>query len=630
MLIAFPLKLNAALTFESFARLPDVSQLKLSPDGKHIASIVRYELDSLNKGVLVHLFNVDSKKKTLLMKTNNKRFKLNWLKWANNDTLLVSARYPSRVFGTATVSTRLLKIDIETGDNGNAIPSSFLRKQSFVPIIQDSIVDILPNDPDHILVALRTSREPGTAVYRINLSKNRAKRIQHAKSYVFDWFTDRQNNLRGSLYFKDTTIKISSRQDDSKKWRELFQYESISDDAKQILGFGHNPNTLFYLAYDQGKQAVFKADISQKPLKPELVYAHPEYDVSGSLIYSPTQKKVVGITNSVGYGFHFWDQSYKAMQNGLNKALPDTDNKILSISMNERRAIVGASSDADAGAYYIWDRDKKTLDAIALKYSDLDPELMSKKQSISYEARDGLTINGYLTRPNNNNDEAGPTIVFPHGGPISYDGRGFDYWTQFFAHKGYNVLQMNFRGSSGYCFDFMKSGLQEWGGKMQTDVEDGTRWLIDQGIADPEKICVVGASYGGYAALMEAKADSGLYQCAVSFAGVTDLPYLLSSARRFVSAKTVEKMIGKNRKRLKERSPVNNTQDLNIPVLLAHGTKDRRVLIAHGRKMSKQLKKAGKNVKYIELKDGDHFLSNEKHRLEFFKAMDIFLSRYLD
>ena len=279
--------------------------------------------------------------------------------------------------------------------------------------------------------------------------------------------------------------------------------------------------------------------------------------------------------------------------------------------------------------YLVGDRDKKSLLVFSERYPSLPMDQMAEKKIISYAARDGLEIEGYLTVPLRHEDGAIPAIIFPHGGPISYDGGGFDYWTQYFASRGYAVLQMNFRGSSGYGFEFMASGLQAWGLEMQNDVEDGTRWLIEQGIADPERICVVGASYGGYAALMEAARNPDLYQCAVSFAGVTDVAYLVTSHRNYTNYEIVKEQIGSKRSELRQRSPLHNAEAINIPVLLAHGTKDRSVRLRHSERMEKELRKAGKDVTYLEFEDGDHYLSAQEHRVAFFSAMDAFLHEHL-
>lgn len=188
---------------------------------------------------------------------------------------------------------------------------------------------------------------------------------------------------------------------------------------------------------------------------------------------------------------------------------------------------------------------------------------------------------------------------------------------------------MNFRGSSGYGYDFMQAGLKNWGQAMQDDVEDGVRHLIKEGIADPEQICIVGASYGGYAALMGAIKSPDLYRCAISIAGVTDVHYLVNSHRRYTNYEVVKEQIGSKRSELKDASPVNHVEKIAVPVLLVHGTEDRSVRVKHSRKMARRLEKAKKEVEYVELDGGDHYLSNENHRIATFKAMDQFLKTHL-
>jgi len=271
----------------------------------------------------------------------------------------------------------------------------------------------------------------------------------------------------------------------------------------------------------------------------------------------------------------------------------------------------------------------KSLKIIAYKYSKLAPDLLSKKEKVSYKARDGLAIEGYLTLPKGDKTENLPTIIFPHGGPISYDGSGFDYWTQYFANKGYAVFQMNFRGSSGYGHDFMKQGIASWGQAMQDDVEDGTRWLINEGIADKGKVCIIGASYGGYAALMGGVKTPDLYQCIVSFAGVSDVEQLVKSHRRYTNYDIVKKQIGSDYDKLWDASPLKHAKKITKPVLLIHGSKDRVVDHDHSEDMYSKLKRKKKTVKYIELEGADHYLSNNGHRLETFNAIDQFLDKYL-
>lgn len=616
------------LPIEFFSRLPDVTKLTISPDGTKVVSQVRYEHEGV-RGVVLLLTDFTKGKNYRIFTSDNSKFVLGWIRWAGNDAVLASAHYPARIYGTPVTATRLLRVDLSNGEIDSAVPTRALRKAEIDPIVQDHIIDFMPDSPDEFIISLRTTNEVGSSVFLANHKTRKSKRLHQWRAHTMNWMTDQQNTLRIAHYFKDKKNRYEYRPVGSKTWQPLFEYDTFSESAKQPLGFGTDPNILYFVALHEGRDAVFKADLRNTPLQPELVHSDPVYDVGGSLIRSPKDKRVVGVRHSLGRGYTFWDDEYQGLQKSVNIALPDTNNKIIEFSDDERRAIVFSTSDTNAGTYYLWDRDNRSMSPIAYAYESLDPATMAEKQSISYQARDGLEIEGFLTRPKDHSDEPGPTIVFPHGGPISYDGKGFDYWTQYFASRGYNVLQMNFRGSYGYGHNFMSSGLQDWGGKMQTDVEDGARWLIKQKVADPNRICVVGASYGGYAALMEAANNKDLYQCAVSFAGVTDLRYLVTRSRRYVNSKVVKEMVGSNTSELKKRSPVRRAEEIDVPILLVHGTKDIRVPIAHGRRMHKRLQAADKDVTYIELKDGNHYLSNEEHRVRLFKEMDAFLAKYL-
>jgi dipeptidyl aminopeptidase/acylaminoacyl peptidase len=251
-------------------------------------------------------------------------------------------------------------------------------------------------------------------------------------------------------------------------------------------------------------------------------------------------------------------------------------------------------------------------------------------QRVRYKARDGLEIEAFLTLPKGRPEKKLPTLMFPHGGPIARDSEAFDYWSQFFASKGYAVLQMNFRGSAGQGYSHMKAGLQKWGKEMQDDIEDGARYLIDQGIADPAKIAIVGASYGGYAALMGTVRTPDFYKCAISFAGVSDVYELVRDSRAFwLNYNVVDEQIGRDRKHLEEISPINYVDKIKVPILLIHGESDRQVKPFHSEEMHKKLQKAGKPVEFVSLPDEDHYLSMERNRIDTFKAMDRFLDKCL-
>ncbi len=617
------------LPVKAFASLPDTSQMRLSPNGMKVASLRRLETEE-RKGTIIEILDLETDKRTYPIYADNKKYEINWIAWANNKQMLVSAEFPAVRFGVPTTETRLLILDTHTKKTRNAIPKRYYDRFNYMPQIQDQIVDMLPKDDQHFLLQVDGYTPGDDTVYKVALNKSKIRMVQSSKPKIRSWMTDRQHNVRIGHHWEDTDYKIIHRFPGTKKWQTLWEFESFADNQAWPLGFAQNPDHLYVKALYKGKYAVFLVNLRDTNLEKKLIHHNEHYDIDGRLIYSQVEQKVVGITEPSNSGYTFWDEKYKAIQRSVSQGLPDTDNYITSMSQDERRFIILATNSTDPGMYLLADRDKNTMTPIGLRYSALDPKSMAVKQAISYKARDGLEIEGFLTLPHGQETHTKlPTIIFPHGGPISHNGNGFDYWTQFFANRGYAVLQMNFRGSSGYGHDFMKAGLKSWGLAMQDDVEDGTRWMIEQGYADPEKICIVGGSYGGYAALMGAVKTPDLYKCVVSFAGITDLARLVRSRQNYLSGEIVKEQIGSKRSDLKTRSPVNHAETISAPVLLIHGDKDRRVSVVQSRKMRNALQKARKDITYIELKDGSHYLSINKNRIATFEAMDNFLAEHL-
>lgn len=611
------------LPVDAFASAPAIDMIKLSPDGNKLSMIQRLETDK-EQLVLLKLVDLESGEQKFLMKADTRELNIFSVIWANNRQLLVKAAYASHRYGTPVTETRLVVVDVNTGKNYNAVRGQLQRKLVRTPQFQSEIVALMPEDEEHFLLALDgLNYGMGTSVVKINLAGEIAEVVAHSRENLIDWVADRSHTPRIAVFREDKQFQIKQRLAESNEFRLLWQFEVFSEQAIWPIGFDTDPNMLYVSAYHDGRKAIFKVDLSSTDLALQLVKADANYDVPADISYSWQDNKIIAIADE------YIDEKYRAFQRALDKALPDAENSIISMSQDQNRYIVLSSSQTNAGIYLLGDRKAKSLEYLTAKFAQLPPEQMVAKQTISYQARDGLTIEGFLTTPLGYTQGALPTIIFPHGGPISFDDDGFDYWTQFFANRGYAVLQMNFRGSYGYGFDFMKMGLQGWGAQMQDDVEDGTRWLISKGIADAKRICIVGASYGGYAALMGAVKTPELYQCAVSFAGVSDLEALVKAQRGFTNYEIVKKQIGDDFDLLEQRSPLTFARQFNLPVLLIHGTDDRSVRVEQSRDLYKALRKHDKDVQYIELEDGDHYLSTNSHRLQTFQAMDSFLKQHL-
>jgi dipeptidyl aminopeptidase/acylaminoacyl peptidase len=613
-----------SLPVEAYGKLPVASQMRLSPDGNHIAFIRNHDGNS-------YVGVIDRLKKTtkFVINTDNEKFKIGRVQWANNDILLVSAHYPVHKMLRKYTEARLYKIRIDGSEKMRQV--SIPKNGERVAQYQNTIIDILPNEPNHILMEIDYQSGNKPDVYKIDLKrKNSRSRIVRGRENISHWMTDQQHRVRLGFGIDETRIFYSLYDLKTNKWRKIWDYEIFDAPDITPLGFALNPNELYIRADHQGHYAIFTVDLSKKDLPRALVYADKKYDIEGSLIYSNLTNDVIGVYHGESESNKvYFNSSYEKFQLALNKVIPNSSNNITSFSHNERQYILHSTSKESAGRYYFGDRDSGELTALIDEYPQLNKTNLIGKSKHSYQARDGLTIEAYLTVPNHTLSEKRPAIIIPHGGPMSRIYGGFDWFSEFFASRGYLVLEPNFRGSSGYGFKFEMASVKNWGGAMQDDLADAAKWLTNNYQVDKNKICIVGASYGGYAALMAAAKQQDIFKCAVSFAGVSDLEYLVRKSRNFTNHKVVKKQIGNDSNILEQNSPTNFAKDIDIPVMLIHGDLDTIVRVEHSQKMYASLMKYDKSVEYIELENGNHHLSIEKNRLVTLDSIAKFLAKNL-
>lgn len=617
---------STELAVSSFSQLPQVSGLDLSPNGSQIAYIENYINPEIS---VLTTFNLTTGDKKLLVKSDNEEVKINWFRWANEKTLIVSVGFASKTRRVAYKETRLLAIDV---DGKEAKQRNLIRTNpdnGHVSQFQDDVVSFLPDDPEHILVAIDLDVPNLPSVYKLNIYTRRKSRLEKGKMDIIDWMGDRQGKLRlgKALDYKSGEASIRVKIGDDDTWHKMFEYNAFEEPGITPLGFAKDPNILFYKAYKEDQLVLFKINLANKESR--LVFADPDYDFDGSLIYSRKSNDVIGIRHSNSEGGRiYWDESYAKFQKAIDVAMPDTNNYLVDFSDDENIYLIYSENDSTPGAYMLGNRNKRTLELAFEQYPLLQHELLSNHKLVTYTARDGTKIEGYLTLPKNTE---GPiaAIVHPHGGPGAREYDGFDYWTSFFAHRGYAVFRPNFRGSTGYGRQFAESQMQAWGLTMQDDLTDAAHWLVEQNIADPKRICIVGASYGGYAAVMAAVKTPELFKCAVSFAGVMDLEMLVRKSRHFINKKFVKKQFGEDDDDLEARSPYYQAEKIQIPILLLHGEDDRVVDVKQSREMFNELEDLGREVRYVELEYGDHHLSIQRNRHKVFNEMDLFLKKHL-
>ena len=625
------------LPYEYFGHLPDTARVRLSPDGAKTAAFVRLDTGE-TQGLGVQVSDISNGEKTIVLFTDNSKYYLSSLMWKDARTLVVTTHYPDErdtwvgmgQLRAKTREFRALFVDTQTGEVTSPFKRAFLKRFTVLPPNLANFVDLLPDDPDHVLMALPGKHGgPANVVYKVNIRNQDTSVVHNSENGVMSWSTDQQHRVRLGHYWDDGVFSTLVRDANKDNWRNLWPYEVYSEDEVTPVGFGKDPNTLYLLAYHQGRKALFKVNLKDPELKHELVHSHPVYDVSGYLVYD-SKGEAMGISTAEHGGTHFFDKKYQTLGPALSNALSADHNAIYDMTPDRQHFLVYSSGSTESGTYYYGQTDPIKLDAIAYRYQKLPPAVLATTEPYPYKARDGLGIEGWLTLPRDTEPKKLPAIVFPHGGPQHRDTGQFDYWAQFFANRGYAVLRMNFRGSEGLGFDHRQAGLAGWGKDMQDDVQDGALSLIEKGIADPDRVCIAGASYGGYAALMGVVKTPDFYQCAISFAGASDLVKLVRDHRNFTSGhNVVDKQVGKIGEGLEEASPINYASEIKVPVLLVHGNMDRQVDVDHSRAMHKALEDADKNVTYIELDGEDHHLSSEQHRLATFKAIDDFLAEHL-
>ncbi len=624
-----------------FSELPPAADMQLSPDGTK-AVILRAMGDTYS----VVLMDFEKSKVKLLMAADPENFSFNWCRFANARRVVCSIRsyiklqagqigIGRRYYNDArTVATRLLAVDID-GKNVLQLIKPKVTQQGgdlvWNPRIQDNVISWLDEDPDHILVQLAIEDRLFPSVYKLNINTNRQQKVKSYRSGIFQWFADADGNLRNGAGFNlnSETFKAVSVED--KKTSTLDISHLSGERAPNIHGYIKDGKTLLASAnLGKDKRSLVTVDaISGEVLA--TVLTNDRYDIDGP-VFLNGGKLVAVQTNFDKPGYHWLDETLGSEYTALLKQLPGSPDfvELISADQNWDRLVLKASGNKTIPQYYLYSRGKykKSLSSLFSDYPKADRAKIAEPSLVYYESRDGMNIPAYLTVPVGVEPKNLPTLIMPHGGPYSRDTNRFNYWVQYAAASGYAVLQPNFRGSTGYGDAFREAGHNQWGRAMQSDLDDGLDWLIAQGITDPKKTCMMGGSYGGYASLVAAYQSPNRYKCAVAFAPVTDIKELIREQRNFVLSKgSIDRL--RDRDEQPEVSPIEQARNFSIPVLIVHGDVDRVVKIEQSRGLTEALKEANADYRYIEQKNGNHYLSLKSHRREFLLAVDDFLATHI-
>ena len=617
------------IPIQAFAQLPAMRNAELSPDGTHLA----YFRPIKGRWNLIIQAMIGSQGQPVVVPPVGD-LNFDRLHWANNERVVftVSATRMRRI--TETTETRLWATN-KDGSNLRHVVIPATKKRTGSSIrrslphaqIQSDVVDWLPEEPNHILLALNANTTPGDEVRRIDIRTGEYEIVQEDFTGIQEWMTDSTGRLQLGWGYRSTKFNMMTR-DATGAWINAEKTDWWDDDIAP-LAFTDSADIVYARRRGENGTAVIQALNIRSGEFGSTVYEQDGIDVN-DLLLDPVTNMPAGISYiDDEFKIDYFDSKLAALQKGIDAALPGATNRITSMTNDRLKVLVHSSSDIDPGSYFFLDRDQGGLSFVAQTMPGLSPELMSTVEPVNYPARDGLTIPGYLTVPKGKARENLVVVVMPHGGPTSRSSKSFWFLTQFLASRGYAVFQPNFRGSSGYGIAFEEAGEHQWGGKMQEDVTDGTRWLIEQGIADGDNICIVGWSYGGYSAAMGAVQTPDLYQCAASINGVLDLPRLISDDRRYVGGSVWTKHVGLEGEDAVAVSPYHQAERIKVPMLIIQAEDDARVHKDQGARMANRLRKLKKPYEFIEIELGGHGMSNEIARQKILSSLEAFLAENL-
>ncbi|HLW07119.1 MAG TPA: S9 family peptidase [Marinilabiliaceae bacterium] len=602
------------IPLEDFFKNPEKTRYQISPNGKYFSYMAPYE----NR---MNVFVQERGATDVIRITSETDRDIAGYFWPNNEQIL----YLKDNGGDENY--KLYSVNI---DGTNSICFTDFDG------VRTQIIDELYENEDEVIIGLNKRNPQVFDPYRLNLKTGEMEMLAENLGNIQGWMFDHDGKLRVAYAIVDgVNTSILYRETEKDEWKDVLT-TSFKDEVSAHFFTFDNKNVIGTSNLGRDKSAVVEFDIANgKELR--VLYENNDYDVDG--VYYSRLRKVITAASYTSWKNerHFFDDETKFLFDRLNKELEDYEVGISATNKDETVFIIRTYSDRSLGAYYIYDKKTDELEKIVEVSPWIDENEMASMTPMKYEARDGMTINGYLTLPKGYTMETAknlPVIVNPHGGPWARDEWGFNPEIQFLANRGYAVFQMNFRGSTGYGKAFWESSFKKWGREMQDDITDGTYWLINQGIADPKRIAIYGGSYGGYATLMGLVKEPKLYAAGVDYVGVSNMftfmktipPYwepLLAMMYEMVGDPKADSLM------LREVSPVYQADKIVAPLFIAQGANDPRVNVDESDQMVAALKERGVNVEYLVKDNEGHGFRNEENRFEFYRAMEKFLSKQL-
>ncbi len=621
----------------AFGARPQLENVSLSPDGTKLA----YIMPTTGQGsALLTLTPGKDAKPSVALVASGEPERLRECRWVSNDRLVCTLWGLVQQTMDLHSFTRVFAVDAN-GGNVRALSRNDTIYSRGVTLGGGRIIDWLPDEDGMVLmtrVQIANDRlgtrlgvsENSLIVERVNTRNLSANRLETERQTVSEFISDGHGTLRIKAIEQveanrnSGVVRYYYRKVGEREWLPLSDYNYVEDTGFRPVAVDYERNAVYGFREKDGLDAVYRVYLDGSK-REEEVFSRPDVDVD-DLIYLGRRKRVIGATfvTDVRQSVYF-DTELAKLRISLAKALPNQPKvEIVEASADEKKLLIRADSDTDPGVYYVLDRATREMAIFQPVRPQLEGVMLAKVQPISYAAADGTRIDGYLTLPPGGTGKNLPAIVMPHGGPSARDEWNFDWWAQYYAVRGFAVIQPNFRGSSGTGGGgWNDNAFKQWRTAIG-DISDAGRWLVTQGIADPSRLAIAGWSYGGYAALQSAAIDPGLFKAVVAIAPVTDLPALAEQKRYFTSYRLNRAFIGTGPEAA-QGSPTRNAARIKAPVLLMHGTLDRNVEIVQSRMMADRLRDANVPHELVVFEMRDHYLEDSEVRARLLRESDAFL-----
>jgi len=642
----------AAPAIENFFENPSFSAARLSPNAKYLA--VRVGSNTVHDGLAI----LELGTSTLKTAANFQNIDVDNFEWVNNERLVFDTA--DKRLGTGMRSTApglyavnrdggaLRQLVSHFGESGVSTSGmAFTEKWKREPLPWNTYMLGQRGAQDSNFVYVISPKFNGAdAVDYVDLIQldtvtGRSKTIPRP-AFAQSWLLDQKGEPRIAIGIDRNLEVVYYRDPANDQWRKLTEFDTYKGGRGGFSPLGFSPAGTLYVSSNAvgDKQALHTYDIASNQISKEPLVALTDFDFDGELIVN--KDKLLGVRFVADAESAVWfDPGMKAVQEAVDAILPSTVNMISVGSRPEAPwVLVEAYSDVQPRIFLIYNTETRQMTRIGSTYSKIVPAQMGKQEMVRYKARDGLDIPAWLTLPHGSERKNLPLVVLVHGGPFVRGGAwGWEPHAQFLASRGYAVLEPEFRGSTGFGMAHFKAGWKQWGLAMQNDIADGARWAIAQGIVDPKRICIAGASYGGYATLMGLVNDPDLYKCGIDWVGVTDISLLYSGHWSFESDLSqrwkqygMPDLVGdqvKDAAQLKATSPLQQVARIRQPLLLAYGGSDKRVPVYHGKKFYEAVKVTNSDVEWVVYPDEGHGWAVPENRIDFWTRVEKFLDRHI-